>query len=130
MVDELTDRYGALPEPARRLVALAQLRLLCRRAGITEVTAAAAAASSVRLSPLTLTDSAQLRLKRLHPGAHYRATTATVQIPIPRSGNGIGAPRIRDLELVGAIADLITALEGKPRGEVEVTGLASASKER
>ena len=37
VVDELTDRYGALPEPAQRLVAVARLRLLCRDAGITEV---------------------------------------------------------------------------------------------
>ena len=30
VVDELTDRYGPLPEPAQRLVAVARLRLLCR----------------------------------------------------------------------------------------------------
>ena len=39
VVEELTDRYGALPEPAQRLVAVARLRLLCRAAGITEVSA-------------------------------------------------------------------------------------------
>ena len=112
--EELTDRYGPLPEPARRLVAVARLRLLCRDSGITEVTAASAA--TVRLSPMTLPDSAQVRLKRLYPSAHYRATTATVQVPIPRSG-GVGAPRIRDLELVGMVAELITALDGKPQAE-------------
>jgi transcription-repair coupling factor (superfamily II helicase) len=108
VVDELIDRYGALPEPAQRLVAVARLRLLCRDAGITEVTAASAA--SVRLSPITLPDSAQVRLARLYPGARYRATTATVQVPIPRSG-GVGAPRIRDLELVDMVADLVSALD-------------------
>ncbi|MFZ1178590.1 MAG: transcription-repair coupling factor, partial [Mycobacterium sp.] len=39
VVDELTDRYGALPEPALRLVAVARLRLLCRAAGIIEASA-------------------------------------------------------------------------------------------
>ena len=37
VVEELTDRYGPLPEPAQRLVAVARLRLLCREYGVTEV---------------------------------------------------------------------------------------------
>ena len=39
VVDELIDRYGPLPEPAQRLVAVARLRLLCRSYGITEISA-------------------------------------------------------------------------------------------
>lgn len=99
-------------------IASDRLRLLCRGSGITDVTAASAA--TVRLSPLTLPDSAQVRLKRMYPGAHYRATTATVQVPIPRAG-GLGAPRIRDVELVQMVADLITALAGKPRQHIGIT---------
>jgi transcription-repair coupling factor (superfamily II helicase) len=38
-----------------------------------------------------------------------------VQVPIPRAG-GVGAPRIRDLELVQMVADLVSALDAK-RGE-------------
>ncbi|TDH50131.1 transcription-repair coupling factor [Mycobacterium eburneum] len=121
VVEELVDRYGPLPEPAQLLVAVARLRLLCRGYGITEVSAVSA--STLRLAPLTLPDSAQLRLKRVYPGAHYRATTATVQVPIPRASGGVGAPRIRDLELVQMVADLVLALDGKPQGEVDITGL-------
>jgi transcription-repair coupling factor (superfamily II helicase) len=111
VIEELTDRYGALPETAELLVAVARLRLVCRAAGITEVSAASAA--TLRLSPLTLPDSAQVRLARRYPGARYRATASTVQVPIPRAG-GVGAPRIRDLELVQMVAGLIAALVGKP----------------
>ena len=67
----------------------------CRAYGITEVSAPSGA--TVRLSPMALLDSAQVRLKRMYPAAHYRATTATVQVPIPRAG-GMGAP------LVGTVA--------------------------
>ena len=77
--------------------------------------------STLRLSPLQLADSQQLRLKRLYPGAHYRATTSTVQVPIPRAGSGVGAPRIRDLELVAVVAGLVLALEGKPQEGVDIT---------
>lgn len=123
VVDELIDRYGALPEPARRLVAVARLRLLCRGSGITEVSAPSE--TTVRLSPVNLPDSAQVRLKRLYPAANYRATTATVQVPIPRAG-GIGAPRLRDVELVQMVADLVTALAGKPQQDI---GMTNASGE-
>ncbi|OBH49552.1 transcription-repair coupling factor, partial [Mycobacterium sp. E2479] len=124
VVEELIDRYGSLPEPALRLVAVARLRLLCRGAGITEVSAASA--STVRLSPMTLPDSAQVRLKRMYPAASYRATTSTVQVPIPRSG-GVGAPRLRDVELVQMVADLVTALQGTPQTDIGITSELSSS---
>jgi transcription-repair coupling factor (superfamily II helicase) len=119
VVDELVDRYGPLPEPALRLVAVARLRLLLRQYGITEVSTISE--STLRLSPLELVDSQQLRLKRLYPSAHYRATTSTVQVPIPRAGSGVGAPRIRDLELVAMVAGLVLALDGKPQEGVDIT---------
>jgi transcription-repair coupling factor (superfamily II helicase) len=119
VVDELIDRYGPLPEPAQRLVAVARLRLLCREYGVTDV--GAISDSTVKISPLTLADSQQLRLKRMYPSAAYRATTSTISMPIPRAGSGIGAPRIRDLELAGAVAGLLLALDGRAQTEVDIT---------
>ena len=127
VVDELIDRYGPPPEPALRLVAVARLRLLLRRYGITEVSATGAGEpTTVRLTPLALLDSQQLRLKRLHPGGQYRPTTSTVQVPIPRSGGGVASPRIRDVELLQMIADLVLALDGKPQEDVDITGVNRA----
>ena len=120
VVEELIDRYGALPETAERLVAVARLRLVCRAAGITEVSAPSEA--TVRLAPMALPDSAQVRLARMYPGARYRATTSNVQVPIPRAG-GVGSPRIRDLELVQMVADLVSTLDAK-RGEEASTPAA------
>ena len=126
-IDELIDRYGPLPEPAQRLVAVARLRLLARAHGVTEI--GAVSASTVRVSPLTLPDSAQLRLKRLYAGANYRATTSTVQVPIPRSGSGVGSPRIRDLDLVAFAAGLLLAIDGKPQEEVDITKFGGVPRE-
>lgn len=126
VVDELIDRYGPLPEPALLLVAVARLRLVCRHYGVTEVGATGAgSATTLRLAPLVLADSAQLRLKRVYPGSNYRATTSMVQVPIPRSGKGIGAPRIRDLELVQMVSDLLLALDGRPKGEIDMSSFVS-----
>jgi transcription-repair coupling factor (superfamily II helicase) len=132
VIEELIDRYGPLPEPALRLIAVARLRLLCRSYGVTEVSATGAAGqpSTLRLSPLALPDSAQLRLARMYPGAQYRATTATIQVPIPRAGSGMGAPRIRDLELAQMVADLLVALDGKPKGESDITAGAVEGRDR
>jgi transcription-repair coupling factor (superfamily II helicase) len=125
-VDELVDRYGALPEPAQRLVAVARLRLLCRQYGVTEV--AAASATTLRIAPLTLPDSGQVRLKRIYAAANYRATTSTVQVPIPRAGSGVGAARIRDLDLVQMVVDLLLALDGRPQGDVDITTFTTAGR--
>ena len=122
VIDELVDRYGPPPEPARRLIAVARLRLLCREYGITEI---AATATGVKVSPLVLPDSAQVRLARMYPAANYRATTSTVQVPIPRDGDGVGAPRIRDLPLVQWVVDLVAALAGRPPGEIDITALCT-----
>ena len=126
VVDELVDRYGPLPEPAQRLLAVARLRLLCRQYGVTEVSATSA--TTLRIAPLSLPDSAQVRLKRLYPSASYRATTSVVQVPIPRAGGGVGAARIRDLELAQMVADLLLAMDGRPRGDVDITAVNLSGK--
>ena len=110
-------------------MAVARLRLLCRDYGITELTTTGAGSgTTLRLSPMALLDSQQLRLKRLYPSAHYRATSSTVQVPIPRTGDGVAAARIRDLELVQMVADLVLALDGKPQGSVDITEVSEAAE--
>ncbi|OPX10745.1 transcription-repair coupling factor [Mycobacterium sp. AT1] len=123
VVEELVDRYGPLPEPALLLVAAARLRLLCRQYGVTEVTASA---TTIRVTPLALLDSQQMRLKRMHPSATYRATTSTITIPIPRAEGGIGAPRVRDAEMLRVVAGLLLALDGRPQTDFDVTDLGGA----
>ncbi|MBP2450464.1 transcription-repair coupling factor [Mycolicibacterium lutetiense] len=127
VVDELVDRYGPLPVEVQRLVAVARLRLLCREYGITEI--GAVSASTIKVSPLVLPDSAQLRLKRMYPGAHYRATTSVVQVPIPRESDSIGSPRIRDLDIVQMVAGLVLVLHGKGQSDVDITKFSQVTGE-
>nr|WP_245551748.1 transcription-repair coupling factor [Gordonia hirsuta] len=110
VITELTDRYGEPPVQTQRLAAIARLRLRCRERGITEVTPAG---DSVRFAPLPLLDSEQVRLARLFKGAHYRATTSTITLPIPRSG-GMGSPRLRDDELIDYLVSFLTTLKPTP----------------
>ncbi|HEX2234679.1 MAG TPA: transcription-repair coupling factor [Actinomycetota bacterium] len=76
---ELTDRYGApLPPPVEALFEVAALRRLMVEAGIAE---AATVAGNLRVRPLDLEDSRQIRLQRLVPGSQWRAGTQTLLVP-------------------------------------------------
>ena len=80
--EELLDRFGELPEEANALLAVAQLRALAKSHGIREVVATG---KFLRLAPLTLPESRQLRLVRLYPGSIYKGPTRTALITLPKN---------------------------------------------
>ena len=76
---ELADRYGSpLPEPVEALFEVAMLRQVLMAAGVTE---ASTVARNLRIKPIELEDSRQVRLKRLVPEADWRPATRTLLIP-------------------------------------------------
>ncbi|MFW0784557.1 transcription-repair coupling factor [Gordonia sp. CPCC 206044] len=103
---ELADRYGEPPEETRRLAAIARLRLRCRERGVNEI---GLAGTNVKIAPISLLDSEQVRLKRLYSSAGYRATTSVVTLPIPRTG-GVGSERLRDEELIDYLTTFLLSL--------------------
>jgi transcription-repair coupling factor (superfamily II helicase) len=80
--EELLDRFGELPEEAIALLAVAQLRALAKSHGIHEVVASG---KFLRLTPLTLPESRQLRLNRLYPGSLYKGPTRTILVTLPKN---------------------------------------------
>jgi transcription-repair coupling factor (superfamily II helicase) len=77
------------------------------------------AGTQVKVAPLNLLDSQQVRLKRIFRDATYRATTGVVTMPIPRTG-GVGSSRVRDVELVQVVADLLLVIDGRNPGSVSM----------
>ena len=76
---ELADRYGEpFPEPVEALFDVATLRHVMMEAGITE---AATVAKNLRIRPIELEDSRQVRLQRLLPEAIWKPATRTLLIP-------------------------------------------------
>jgi transcription-repair coupling factor (superfamily II helicase) len=118
--DELVDRYGEPPTPVTNLLAVAAFRHACRRYGITEV---AGQGNLIRFAPVDLPDSAQMRLKRLHPRAQLKLASQTLSLPKPTEGQSgaggqkgpvrMGAPPMRDLELLAWCEQLFVALFGE-----------------
>jgi transcription-repair coupling factor (superfamily II helicase) len=80
--EELLDRFGELPEEAVALLAVAQLRALAKSHGIREVVATG---KFLRLSPISLPESRQLRLARMYPGSIYKGPTNTALITLPKN---------------------------------------------
>jgi transcription-repair coupling factor (superfamily II helicase) len=84
---ELTDRYGApFPKPVEALFEVAALRRTMIEHGVSE---AATVAGKLRIRPIELEDSRQVRLKRIQPEAEWRPSGATLLIPegkVPKTG--------------------------------------------
>jgi len=108
--EELTDRYGPVPEAVEGLFEVAALRNRARVAGLADITQQG---KYVRLAPLVPAESAQLRLQRLYPGSVLKPATRTVLVPIP-SGKTIGAPPIVGAELLAWVRRVIDAIVPLP----------------
>jgi transcription-repair coupling factor (superfamily II helicase) len=80
VVAEWEDRYGSLPRRADALVEVARLRAEALRVGISEVVASR---RDVRLTPVALKASEEVRLERLRPGALLR--DGSLFLPKPRT---------------------------------------------
>ncbi len=84
---EWADRYGPLPPPAQGLLALGRLRASAMARRIDEISMSSVRPGGtrqpvVRVSPVTLPASAQVRLRRLAPGASYREDMAQLLVPV------------------------------------------------
>jgi transcription-repair coupling factor (superfamily II helicase) len=112
--EELVDRYGEPPVPVDNLLAVARFRQLCRAHGVTE---AVTQGSAIRFAPMPLRDSQMVRLKRLYPRAVHKAVTNTVSVPRPTegaAGGRMGAPPLRDRELLAWCAKFLESLAATP----------------
>ncbi len=77
---EWEDRFGSLPPAALALVELARLRVDALRVGLEEMVKLR---HEIRMGPVDLKPSQEVRLKRLQPRAVLRASEGIVFIPAP-----------------------------------------------
>ncbi len=103
---EWEDRFGPPPTPAAALLDVARLRVECLRLGITDIAVTVPRRgmgrgpeerASVKLSPITLPASAEVRLRRLAPGATYQPDVHRLLLPLAAPTDGAYAPALVDL---------------------------------
>ena len=103
IAEELQDRFGDLPEESKRLIEIAKLRIKVKSFGIQDL---ALQGKYLKISPIKLTESKQMRVERLYPGSIVKSATETLMIARPV----MAAWQDQDYQESGAIGD--TALLG------------------
>lgn len=103
IAEELQDRFGDLPEESKRLIEIAKLRIKVKSFGIQDL---ALQGKYLKISPIKLTESKQMRVQRLYPGSIVKSATETLMIARPV----MAAWQDQDYQESGAIGD--TALLG------------------
>jgi transcription-repair coupling factor (superfamily II helicase) len=77
IVEELQDRFGELPAPASNLISVARIRLFAKKLGLTEVVEQG---KFLKLAPVELPDSAQVRTMRVFPGSLIKSATKVLMV--------------------------------------------------
>jgi transcription-repair coupling factor (superfamily II helicase) len=104
--EELTDRYGKLPEPVENLLLVAALRILARKVGVSDITLQGA---NIRFGPVELRESQELRLSRVYPRSVVRQATKQVLVPRPATAR-IGGKPVVGRELLQWTAEFLTTV--------------------
>jgi len=104
---ELIDRFGELPTPVSELIAVASLRIFARSLGVTEI---ALAGKNLRIAPVDLPESAQIKLNRLYPGSIYKIATQTVLVARPQSPNWIQSGQVGDTSTLAWVDSILKNL--------------------
>jgi transcription-repair coupling factor (superfamily II helicase) len=112
---ELLDRFGELPEEAKALLGVAALRAQAKAVKLTEVVVQG---KFLRLAPLVLPESRQLRLTRLYPGSLYKGAASTVLVALPKAAlwsPSQNAPVVVDTSLLAWVVEAVTQLSEVPK---------------
>ncbi|MFJ3035502.1 transcription-repair coupling factor [Curtobacterium pusillum] len=112
VLDELTDRYGQPPRPVLTLVEVSRLRRMAQQVGLSDVVVMG---SNLRVAGKELPDSAQVRLKRMFPGARWFPQQDAASIPLPKP-HGETLP---DDALIQWVESILTAVYGASKAPAE-----------
>lgn len=114
--EELTDRYGELPAEVEQIFAISQLRRLARDYGIKEVSQQG---GYLRFSPVELSATQLLRLRRLYPRAVQKPAVRQILVPIPSPKTAGGIEKITgetlvNEEILAFVREVLNNLFKKP----------------
>ena len=94
---EMIDRFGALPTEVTTLLEVAQLRNSAKDYELEEVVLQG---KFLRLSPITLPESATLRLLRMYPGSIVKKATNSVLVARATGPNWIDEAEVGDTSVL------------------------------
>ncbi len=104
IVEELIDRFGDLPEAAMSLIAVAKVRALAKSKNLTEVVWQG---KFLKIAPVTLLESAQLRLTRIYPGTLVKPATSSVLVAHSAAPNWLENGSVGDTSVLTWTMDVL-----------------------
>jgi len=82
---ELEDRYGKAPQQVINLIDVTELRQICNRLGLKDVSLIG---GQIKLTPVELTESEQVGLSQKFTGLRYLKSSNTLSAAIPKTDSG------------------------------------------
>ena len=114
IVEELVDRFGELPDPAKNLIAVARIRGFAKSLGLTEVVLQG---KYLKLAPIELAESAQVRTMRVFPGTLIKPATKSVMVakgtPLNLQRNSPADTDVGDTSTLSWALDVLKTLFNK-----------------
>ncbi|MFM1757577.1 MAG: hypothetical protein RL193_154 [Actinomycetota bacterium] len=110
--EELIDRFGPLPDSVIALIQVATLRASARKLGIREMIQQG---KNLRISPIKLPESKQLKLQRIYPGSMYKGATNVALVALPaQEWSPLGEKtKLRDTSVIAWATSVLQELLGK-----------------
>ena len=107
IVAELQDRFGELPEPARSLIEVARVRTLAKAKNLTEVVWQG---KFLKVAPIVLPESAQLRLLRIYPGSLVKQATSSLLVARDSAPNWLENASVGDTSVLSWTIEVLNHL--------------------
>jgi transcription-repair coupling factor (superfamily II helicase) len=109
--EELIDRFGPLPDPVIALIQVATLRASARKLGIREMIQQG---KNLRISPIKLPESKQLKMQRIYPGSMYKGASNVALIALPaQEWSPLGEKtKLRDNSVIAWATSVLQELTG------------------
>ena len=114
--EELEDRFGSLPKEALELLRIAQLRTHLKSRGVRDLSLQG---KFLKIAPVNLSESKQLRILRLYPGSMVKSQSSTLLIARPQeaawSRNSVSeSEEMRDTALLDWVIEAVDAVLEPP----------------
>ncbi len=107
IVEELKDRFGELPLPAQSLIHVARVRTLAKAKNLTEVVWQG---KHLKIAPITLPESAELRIMRIYPGSLVKQVTKSLLVARNATPNWLENGSVSDTSVLSWTMEVLQNL--------------------
>ena len=107
IAEELVDRFGELPAEAQTLMQIAHIRAFAKGQGLTEVMVQG---KYLKLAPVVMPESVELKIMRTYPGTVVKAATRSLLVARNLAPNWLDDGEVGDTSIIQWTAEVLKAI--------------------